>query len=56
MTSNAIASLYPGNLTYYSELLVLNLDDNFITDIQTGLASEISSIEELLVNLVISLI
>lgn len=47
MTSNAIASLYPGNLTYYSELLVLNLDDNLITDIQAGLASEISSIEEL---------
>ena len=47
MTDNEINSLYPGNLTYYTNLKSLELTNNLITEIPKGLVEAPISLESL---------
>ena len=47
MTGNDISELYPGNLTFYPVLKVLQLDDNLLEEFPAGLIENTSSLEEL---------
>lgn len=47
MTNNEITSLYPGNLTYYTNLKRLELTSNLITEIPIGLVAAPTTLESL---------